>query len=488
MTHTLVRNSRIRSDKALAWIYENLSSHQLETKIIYLLSDTEHLENCYDVTVAFFHNKKFVDALYTCLNALSKNNYNLLLKVDQSLYMGAIDEFIDNAKAEDKKVSSTSKGSNKKLRKHSSRIRCKLKHCISINIRSWVSLPEIRPKSKIENQSNALFRSMSQPINVKSNCAKLTVENLAIKDKQKVPSIRVTQQKLARNSSLQHSDKIKNALDELQPINLVKCDDIKIHFDRRSDFPSNPKSLGANEFSIPTKSNSNLPGIINNVPSKMNLLPLLNSSNSSNSNSGDNGSPLKKLASNSAPGDFASFFTPTGAKIEKSYNSSSILENIKAQSASASIKCSKNSNTMLPKQGQSLTSYLQKVQRSRTNITDLERENAHFNLSDAIISAIEEVKCTRMERKREKLMKSTTKNRKPRQRPRRLKNWVIGDKDGRDSDMDLAEDDNNTGIASEMPALSRSSSSGSDLSHISSNSDTSTGSKTGDLKCLKVIK
>lgn len=482
------KNARIRSNKALAWIYENIQSHQLETKLIYLLSDAEHLQNSYDVTVAFFHNKKFVDALFICLSAFNKSDYNLLTQIDKNLYIGAIDESIRDAiareaKNDEKKTSKNGKMSTKKLRKHANRVRNKLKHCINMKMRPWVSLPEIRQQSKLENQSSSrMFRSSSQPIftnHSKSSHAKLTVVNLAIKDKQKVPTIRANQRKISNSLCPDQCNHSNDGIDELRPINLVKCDDIKIHLDRRIEFSSS--SFQSSEFSLEPKSNLTSTNLPKSLPSKSNLLPFLSAS------FGD-ASGINKQTSNSAPADFASFFTPTGAKIENRYNSTPVLENIQSQSPSISYKCSKNNHTMLPRQGQSLTSYLQKVQRSRTNITDLERENAHFNLSDAIISAIEEVKCTRMERKKEKLMKLAVKNRKSRQRPKLLKNWVVGeDNEQHESDIDLMENDDVSGSASEMATLSRTSSSDSDLSHISSNSDTSSAANVGDLKCLKVI-
>lgn len=45
----------------------------------------------------------------------------------------------------------------------------------------------------------------------------------------------------------------------------------------------------------------------------------------------------------------------------------------------------------LPKYEQSLTDFLETSQMSRNN-TDLEKENAHFRVSEAIISAMEHIK------------------------------------------------------------------------------------------------
>lgn len=47
-----------------------------------------------------------------------------------------------------------------------------------------------------------------------------------------------------------------------------------------------------------------------------------------------------------------------------------------------------------PVQGQSLTSFLSSEHFSRT-VAELDRENAHFSISEAMISAIEQMKCNR---------------------------------------------------------------------------------------------
>lgn len=48
------------------------------------------------------------------------------------------------------------------------------------------------------------------------------------------------------------------------------------------------------------------------------------------------------------------------------------------------------------KDNQSLTTFLQMAQLSRNN-TELEKENAHFRISEAIISAIEHIKWAKLE-------------------------------------------------------------------------------------------
>lgn len=506
------KSSRIRSDKALMWIYENLLTHQLKTKLKCLLSDNEHLTNCYEVTLAFFGSKKFVEALNICLDAFDKKQYDILLQIDQNLYLSVINESLKSSAATVTIMNVSDKTSSRKILKESTefcdskntsksslkkcddslinltnksqaanrkcrngRTRCKLKHCISLKLRKFVSLPDLSKDTKLETR-NTVVRSRSQTIRVKSHRLKLTVENLMINDRQKTNAHPVKNRSSTPvRPEIQLNDATSTcAIEDLKPINLVKCDDIKIHTDRRGEISSN----SLNDCHVTAKS----VGLIKSG----NLLPYLNTSHGSST---DSHSPGKKLTSNSAPGDFASFFAfhSNGAKIENRYHRSTLFDNI--ESSTSSPLCNHDRCALIPNRGQSLTSYLQEAQRTRRNITDLERENAHFNLSDAIISAIEEIKCSRMERQKEKQIKASTQTKKRKSHQRPLKNWIVGDDETCDkNNVNVTDtDDTSSFISEEVGTISRTSSSESDLSHISS-SDSSTTSDAGDLKRLKVLR
>lgn len=192
---------------------------------------------------------------------------------------------------------------------------------------------------------------------------------------------------------------------------------------------------------------------------------------------------------NSAPGDFVNTFLPTtprvGEKIEKRF-SNKILQDVVSDCAtplliSQQSPIAPQTPKIQPTRGQSLTSYLQALQMCRSNVTDLERENAHFGLSDAIISAIEQVKCINRDRMKEKRLKAARRAKKAMWRPRRLKNWVQND-DDQPGDRNLSESETSmsSSISSEL-------SSDSELSHASNNSISSSNSNLGDLKYLQIF-
>lgn len=497
------KSARIRNDKALLWLYENLLTHQILTKLQCLLSDNEHVTNCYEVTLAFFGSKKFVDALYICLDAFNTKQYDVLLRVDQNLYLSVINESLKRSatttttKMNDKSnmtgsrnqqnsrnnehycdiktsksslkkesmqsLSNKTNGDQKNRKYRNGRSRCKIRHSITLKLRRFVSLPDLRQDLKADAKHST--RSRSQSFRIKSHRLKLTAENLALNDRQKMPSTQ-------RMATPARSDQLSRTASDLQPINLVKCDDIKIYTDRRGENSITTLS----EYDVPS---SRAVGLVRSG----NMLPYLNTHNPPTESS----SPGKKSNANSAPGDFASFFAANGAKIENRYQSSTLFDNI--ESSASSPLCNHDQCALIPSRGQSITSYLQEAQRTRRNITDLERENAHISLSDAIISAIEEIKCSQMERKKEKQVKQATlqsKKRKSHQRP--LKKWILGEDELCDTNnVNITDDESSSFLSESITTLSRSSSSGSELSHISSSSDSSTPSNEGDLKRLKVF-
>lgn len=506
---TIPKITRIRNDKALAWIYENLKTNSLTSKLKCLLSDSEHLVSSYEVTIAFFHSKKFIDAMFQCLNALEKRDTQILSQIDSNLYTISANAFDNNPFIINHGDQSTSRklicdntasskmnkgktlerhrknhyknssdnlnrGIAERLQKHCNRIRCKCKHLISPKLRPWVSMPDIRVHNHRKERIRKISRSKSQQFFPKNVRIKLTAENIAINEKKTFGETK----KMKTSKSESHTTSMEH--DHLRPINLVKCDDIKIHFDRHqstsdrsNELPSFTSPPSNCPFSVAAKSNSNLTSFIGGIlPTKKNLFPFLSNTNSSASN--ESTSPIGGT-------NFVSFAPQYGEKIEKPNYRSMFDDSI--ESPTQFLPATIDSETMPPlTRGQSLISYLQEQQRQRFNVTDLERENAHFTLSDAIIAAIEEIKCSHNERKREKQSRISAKRKN---RNRRLKMWSTSD-----AERLLFDDEQFSNVELEgtnsMSSLSGESSD-SDSSHVSSDSNSSTTSNAGNLKRLKVI-
>uniref|UniRef100_A0A1B6MUK7 RUN domain-containing protein n=1 Tax=Graphocephala atropunctata TaxID=36148 RepID=A0A1B6MUK7_9HEMI len=73
-------------DKAATWIYKSLESHTLSQKLAWLLSDKEHLTNCFEPT-AFLCQLQYSEAVLICLRAVEENQLSLLTDIDPSLFL-----------------------------------------------------------------------------------------------------------------------------------------------------------------------------------------------------------------------------------------------------------------------------------------------------------------------------------------------------------------------------------------------------------------
>lgn len=448
------KSARIRNDTALLWLWDSLLTHQLESRLQCLLSDTEHLTNCYDVTTAFLCCPRFVGALNICLDAFKQNQYEILFKIEANLY-GQKEH--DSNTMHETAASIKSEPRKKDKRKRSIRMRYRLKHFLDLKLRPWASLPEIQWQmgsndNPHELWSNSLDRRRGQ-------LTELTKENLAIKNRYDEST---TGSKSTKTTSA------STTINQLQPISLLKCDNIKIHTDRRH--AHNDRALSSLTFNPTTTAENN-------------LLPFMNTMKNFNLSGAASTSMLNKSAVTSMSSDFTSLFATNGAKIDKSYVDDSFISDSNTSPNQESPKYLNDGCTLVPVRGQTLAAYLQEAQQIRRNITDLERENAHFSLSDVIISAIEEIKCNLTEQQKQMhgKQKQRTSNNKIKTWHRRNSCSVIGDKATKHK-----ANDELSKIQSKMNICSNSTSE-TDLSHISSDSDTSEAGFTDNLDRLKVL-
>ncbi|XP_050438245.1 run domain Beclin-1-interacting and cysteine-rich domain-containing protein isoform X2 [Adelges cooleyi] len=74
------------SNKSSLWIYRSLENHTLSEKLGWLLSDKKHLYKFYKHE-AFFCQKPYSDAALLCLKAVELSQPSLLLEIDPKLYL-----------------------------------------------------------------------------------------------------------------------------------------------------------------------------------------------------------------------------------------------------------------------------------------------------------------------------------------------------------------------------------------------------------------
>lgn len=228
-------------------------------------------------------------------------------------------------------------------------------------LRSARSLPNVH-----EDADRALFHgdltsdsprerchTITQPIRIPA--ASLTVENVALQQQQQQQP-----QKQPLENQVPFNDSPRR-------IELVKCDDIIIHFD---SLQSPGPSSGATQSprAVPVEGDHHL-----HLPS------------------------TNRLRIGSAPPDFMSDFLPRrGEKIRCRHfsagfeegGSPSVAHINLASNTAAAPECSPFQQ---PRRGQTLISFLESFS---SGDSDLERENAHFSICQAVICALEQLKWT----------------------------------------------------------------------------------------------
>lgn len=421
--HIHIPYSRIRKDKSLSWIYESLEGHQLPQKLKILISDTEHLENCYEVT-SFLRARAFPSALFVCLDAITKKQLKLLSQIDKSLLNPTNDRQINrhrrasshpdyhssnNSKITLTQEAKANKSAHGDVRKSKSSDKKLRKKTHSVLNRPWRSLPNLQSVgSHIVRPTRSRCQTISsQPIQIPRKKTKLVAEALASLSGSSITDRTVPSFSYSTKHNQIPSDSGSSCATPIQPITLVKCDDIEIHF----DYKFTPLKEGSGQTTIEADRATNATKSINSggssfsprsmdflscIPSPRNLLPLFSDK-----------SPLvsEKPALGIVQSEIVNTFVPQqGEKIKNRYRTISEDGGFELSQPFNSGKAPDNGVTLRPVLGQSLTSYLRAAQFTRAN-TELERENAHFSVSEAMIAAIEQVKWCKQEKERLKLQR-----------------------------------------------------------------------------------
>lgn len=429
--------ARIKNDKGLRWLYENLVEGKLSEKLMYLVSDTEHLNSCYEVW-AFMQQQKYLGALFLCLKAFENKQPNLLTQIDSTLILSTKKAIrihqhkrstshpdfsylpSPNAKkGEQKKVmpnqyvfpsnNSIRCSSNFEKTTNETPIKSRITthhhypNVINFPLRTWNSLIELDTHEDDLVSSRARSKTISQPMHIPYQPIRLTAESLALNDRQKVPfSPYGTSCDSTSSKVLSY-----NSCSSQRSISLIKCEDIEIHLDRRYAKPSIVETPSSNSITLPTipatasSSGSSSSPIDDNTVSTfykyntglLSCLPLLNKSvfmdNSEKKMTDATTSSLySNFVGSSTSGDFVNTFIPReGEKLQRRYGGN----------GSGSLSPVFSSNFTNQKiDSQNLAIFLQSAQFSRAS-NDLERENAHFSVSEAMISAIEQMKWSKSE-------------------------------------------------------------------------------------------
>ncbi|KAG5676413.1 hypothetical protein PVAND_006251 [Polypedilum vanderplanki] len=367
-----IENQRLHFNK---WLLENILKCKLSNFLSFILSDSEHINNFYE-SDAFIRSEVYQNALMKCVLALESNEKRHLPKIEtftssekfkpghrRSISQPFISLNENNAAVARKSILSHMKKVSRTLDfvcvGNEAKVKVKLRRTKSLPNLSHESLNN-RPRSKTINAQCAL--KFQKKVSFKNEIAKDVTEQVPFFDYKESLNLN------------------KQSVPTPQPpsIHLVKVDDIKIHTDYRysSEYKASLSSSPASSFS-----------------SKISLTP----KRSSFFNLFETASDVCKISSpelsNTSPTDI--FFTETVVSGSKIRSKSTISPPSLLQETGHRKKSSR----------QNLAHFIHTLNSSRHKVVELERENLHFHLSEAIIAACEQLKWNKMFNEKYKIPK-----------------------------------------------------------------------------------
>lgn len=389
-----VRSPFRKTDKALTWLYSSIDSRSLSEKLSWLLSDHQHLLSCYRST-AFLRQTQYNEATLMCLRALEQRQLQLLAKIDPSLYKKQKSvnpkthrrclSYPEPNTGNDKSWFIGSRAQNvSKLE-----LQCSVSKTVRVNTDNSPKKEHNADESTeiMKNINTTVFKGSVDDEGVKRYIKQYLLKKcfsssdiylLCHKEKCKfnhenITNVRTRTRSFSESSTSEEQSSTKNNL--FSDLLVVKYDKPGNNAkERRASMPSNRKN---------TK----------------------NLSSSESMSSIDSVISKKEIGCTSRRGRRRSSFfrLPFLISEESEYDKDSESDDSKTLvqvNATLESNCKQslieNSSMSLgsfpkPTPGQSIMSFLTSGAFSQMT-TELERENAHFNISEAMIAAFEQVK------------------------------------------------------------------------------------------------
>lgn len=154
-------------------MYRSLENHSLSQKLSWLLSDQNHLRNCYQ-SYAFLCQEKFAEATLICLRAVERNQPSLISEINPCLFLRTATEFQKVHRRcssfPDSQLKKIYEEKNYKRNKTIADITeaCKLTKCSEKNniwgkLKPWHSMPSLQGSSVKVESAKQYFQSKTTP-------------------------------------------------------------------------------------------------------------------------------------------------------------------------------------------------------------------------------------------------------------------------------------------------------------------------------------
>ncbi|ENN74780.1 hypothetical protein HUJ04_003157 [Dendroctonus ponderosae] len=351
--------AQLKCDKSFIWLYRSLESHSISFKLSWLLDDS-HLHSCYE-SWAFLCQKEYAEATLICLRAVEKNQAGFLSDINPSLFLTNCHskEFVQihrrtSSFPDNRFKYSGTKPKPSALNNVGDRVEnanSAAKRQFIGKLKPWSSLPALPIDSSVKAAKRVRFESKTTP-------------NTPIHTKKISPSVlkvdyKALEAKIPKASLKKSTGKYKLSPKHVKTI-LINNSDIV-------------------EFTPPLSS-SQSSGFAHE-DGESHCSPSTSYEKTEKRRRFFSQSPLSMM-------DY-SFLPQQGEKDYSRHQPKSFIED-----GGMSILPMSTGQGYFPKpiKGQSLTSYLASSKLASSH-AELDRENAHFSVSEAIISAMEKLKC-----------------------------------------------------------------------------------------------
>ncbi|XP_043511736.1 run domain Beclin-1-interacting and cysteine-rich domain-containing protein isoform X2 [Frieseomelitta varia] len=374
--------TRIISHKDMLWLYKSLESHSLSYKLSWLLSDKEHLLSCFEPW-AFLCQENLAEATLLCLRAVERNQSTLLTEIDPSLFLPCWISPKTSPKRHRRSSSYPINFSAINFSVATDRAvhieRCQLESLKIASDCKTVQHDDVKSNEKNEDNPSNSKEINDIPLKSWSSLSALTKNCTTLRKTVSVASPYVAKNNTqnsnySQTSSVELSKIINVNYAELKQSNA----DNKLLVKPRTPLRKIKNKTKMKQYQSIKKSSEDS-DVLNNEDALIDAVEeyRIPSLISSETNSG------------SAP----EFTSPWNLEIEGQKDIRTPKKSF-MEDGGSSVQPMAIGYFPRPTEGQSLTNFLASAQFSRAN-AELDRENAHFSVSEAMIAAIEQVKCNK---------------------------------------------------------------------------------------------
>lgn len=337
-------------------MYRSLENHSLSQKLSWLVSDKSHVSDCYQ-PYAFLCQPEYAEATLICLRAVERNQPSLMSEINPCLFL-----FKTNAKEF-----------------HKAHRRCS-------------SFPDNHFKKVYEERIWKCNRRLQDTTKFNTRPKQMNIQG-KLKPWHSMPSLQVDSLRVREQISAYCSKTTPSTPVHTKKISKLSPSALKVDYN----------SLQTKSRKVSLKKNCTwnpheVKHVLINNCNIVEHTPPLSSSQSSGTvpndelNYSTRSMPETKSKSNLAHSPLSvvdSFLPMPGEKDYKKLPKKTFIED-----GGMSVLPMATGYFPKPTKGQSLLSFLTSSQFARAN-AELDRENAHFNISEAIISAMEQIRCKR---------------------------------------------------------------------------------------------